>query len=286
MDINSQLNRLAKFLLSNSLKFLDDGRKKAAIDVISSSLNNEFREGKYGWAPSNVVDYQKLYDWNTGGWFSKDAENNIDFDTIDFASVELEVGRFYYSFVLLTQPATILETGVYKGYSTCLIASALKFLQNNGHVYCIDPLIIDHLWENTEIENLITWIPKISQDSLDSIKSKKFDLLVLDSDHSYDTISWELINFEKLLNPGGHILMHDSLYFDGVGAAVNQLYDNNRFEVITLNTPRKSDIPGSRCPGITIVRKISDDGPELKFEKKFKGWFVGDRFGVPYLRKT
>ena len=166
------------------------------------------------------------------------------------------------------------------------MASALRLLNNNGHIYCIDPKKITHLWENTEIEGLITWIPKVSQESLDVLKDKKFDLLVLDSDHRYDTIIWELINFEKLLNKGGHILMHDSIFFDGVGAAVKQLYNNPRFEVITLNTPRKSQLANSRCPGLTIVRKKSEEGPELKFENEFKDWLVGDRTGIPYLRRT
>jgi hypothetical protein len=126
----------------------------------------------------------------------------------------------------------------------------------------------------------------VSQESLDLLKDKKFDLLVLDSDHSYDTVMWELMNFEKLLNVNGHILMHDSIMFDGVGAAVKQLYDNPRFEVITLNTPRKSHLAGSRCPGLTIVKKLSDGEPELKFEDGFKGWFVGDRTAVPYIRRV
>jgi hypothetical protein len=80
--------------------------------------------------------------------------------------------------------------------------------------------------------------------------------------------------------------MHDSIFFDGVGAAVKQLYNNPRFEVITLDTPRKSHLAGSRCPGITIVRKLSDGEPALKFEDNFKEWFVGDSTAVPYLRRV
>lgn len=276
------INTLAKHCINFALKFMDDEKKLAVMSLISSTLNKQMQDGKYGSMPLSILNYESLYRWDTGGWYNPAVVDN----QLDYASVELEVGRFFYAFVLLTQPKTILETGVYIGYSTCSMANALRLLNNEGHIYSIDPLRTNHLWENTELESLITWIPRLSQESPDLLKDKKFDLLVLDSDHSYDTVMWELMNYEKLLNVNGHILMHDSIMFDGVGAAVKQLYNNPRFEVITLNTPRKSHLAGSRCPGVTIARKKSDEGPELKFENEFKGWFVGDRTGIPYLRRT
>lgn len=272
---------LAKHCINFALKFMDDEKKLAVMSLISSTLNKQMQDGKYGSMPSSILNYESLYRWDTGGWYNPNARNKLD-----FASVELEVGRFFYAFVLLTQPKTILETGVYKGYSTCNMASALKLLDNEGHIYCIDPKRILHIWEGTELKGMISWIPKLSQESLDILKDKKFDLLVLDSDHHYDTAMWELINFEKMLNVGGYILMHDSIFFDGVGAAVKQLYNNPRFEVVTLNTPRKSQLADSRCPGMTIVRKKSDEGPDLKFESEFKGWLVGDRTAIPYLHRS
>jgi predicted O-methyltransferase YrrM len=276
------INTLAKHCINFALKFMDDEKKLAVMSLISSTLNKQMQDGKYGSMPLSILNYESLYRWDTGGWHNPAVVDN----QLDYASVELEVGRFFYAFVLLTQPRNILETGVYRGYSTCNMASALKLLNNEGHIYCIDPMQTPHIWENTELESLISWIPKLSQESLDILKDKKFDLLVLDSDHHYDTAVWELINFERMLNTGGHILMHDSIFFDGVGAAVKQLYDNPRFEVITLNTPRKSHLADTRCPGMTIVRKKSAEGPELKFENEFKGWFVGERTAIPYLRRS
>ncbi len=275
------INRMAKHCLNFALRFMSDEKKLALMNQISSTVESNFSAEAYGDMPSSLLKYESLYNWDTGGWHNPEADSQLD-----YASVELEVGRFFYAFVLLTQPRTILETGVYKGYSTCSMASALRLLKNEGHIYCIDPMRTSHLWEGTQLDSLITWIPKLSQESIDLLKDKKFDLLVLDSDHSYDTAMWELINFEKMLNSGGHILMHDSIFFDGVGAAVKQLYNNPRFEVITLNTPRKSHLANSRCPGMTIVRKKSDEGPELMFENEFKGWFVGDRTAIPYLRRS
>jgi hypothetical protein len=84
---------------------------------------------------------------------------------------------------------------------------------------------------------------------------------------------WEVMNFEKLLKTGGYILMHDSIYFEGVKAVVKQLTRNPRFEVVTLNTPRTHGT-NQPCPGISVVKKIRDGEPALIFENCYKGWEV------------
>jgi hypothetical protein len=108
-------------------------------------------------------------------------------------------------------------------------------------------------------------------------------MLVIDSEHDYKTVMQELIIFEKQLNIVVVIFMHDALYFDGVGAAIKQLYMNPRFEVITLDSPRNHGKPNARCPGITLVKKISDGEPELNYEQAFHEWRVGDVTSTPYL---
>ena len=93
----------------------------------------------------------------------------------------------------------------------------------------------------------------------------------------------ELMLYEPLLEVGGAILLHDSLFFDGVGAAVRQLLANPRFQGVTLDTPRRA-LPNQRCPGVTIVRKVRDGGPDLVMEQRYLGWEVGDSFAPAYLR--
>lgn len=66
-------------------------------------------------------------------------------------------------------------------------------------------------------------------------------MLVLDSNHDYETVSSEIELYEPKLVEGGLILMHDSLFFDGVGTAVKELVKTGRFEHITLDTPRNHD---------------------------------------------
>ncbi|MGH2414328.1 MAG: O-methyltransferase, partial [Microcystaceae cyanobacterium] len=134
------------------------------------------KRGSYGKLPVRLLNYEKLYDKRTGGWY------DINLKGITYGSVELEVGRFYYAFVQMTQPKLVLETGVFNGYSTSCVAAALKDLNNGGHIFGIDPSHMPHIWENTDVKSFITWIPTLSQDAIPFIEGKKFDLLVLDSD--------------------------------------------------------------------------------------------------------
>ena len=58
--------------------------------------------------------------------------------------------------------------------------------------------------------------------------------------------------------------MHDRLFFDGVGRTAKHLYDNPRFEAITIETPRTSCVSSIGDPvpmGCTIARKIRRGAP-------------------------
>ncbi|MBF0100883.1 MAG: class I SAM-dependent methyltransferase [Desulfobacterales bacterium] len=241
--------------------------------------------------PLKLQLYETLYDKKTGGWHTPPAIVDISnfnkecYPSLCFDSVECEVGRFYYAFVSLVRPHYILETGVARGYSTSCIACALSELQNQGHVYAIDPGIYPHLWDNTYLSTYITWIPKKSQDALNEVSVRNYDILVIDSMHDYETCAWEVIQFEKFLKPGGYMLMHDSLYYDGVGAVVKQLSQNSRFEVVTLKTPRTHGIEHCRCPGLSVIYKIRDGEPELTFNSQYQDWFVGDALSTPFLHQ-
>jgi predicted O-methyltransferase YrrM len=238
----------------------------------------------HGELPTQVRRYQMTYDRFTGGYIQgKRGE-------VDYGSIELEVGELYRAMVWLLKPQRVLETGTYNGYSTCCIAAALRDIGPDTSVITVDPDPKPHLWERTELEKHIRWLEMYSQDAAAQLKAHSFDMLVLDSDHHYDTIIFELMTFEPLLAIGGTILLHDSLFFDGVGAAVAQLRDNPRFECVTLDTPRTHGLPAMRRPGVTIVRKIANGEPALKFEPEHAGKFVGKTEttgadGWPLLRK-
>jgi predicted O-methyltransferase YrrM len=218
-----------------------------------------------------IDDFESLYDYSTGGWMFPSAEV-FNFGLINnykqtfskqyglyYGPVELEVAHFYYWIVQFVKPKVVLETGTNLGYSTSMIASAMWNYCRDGSITTIDLQNLFHLWENQPFASLIRYVQGNSL-QVDIEETITFDLLVLDSDHSYDTLMGEVLRFEPKLKVGGFMLLHDSMYFDGVGLVVEQLHENPRFDVITLPTPRNhGDLTSSRCPGMSLVRKLSDD---------------------------
>jgi cephalosporin hydroxylase len=238
----------------------------------------EFRSTNHATMHRAILEYEKTYERSLGAW----REDGF----MSCASVELEVGRLWHSLVLLLQPYTVLETGTFWGYSTACLASALTTLGGHRRLITIDPNPQPRqIWAGTNLESVISVRKQMSQEAHpEFVQSRtRFDMLVLDSDHSYDTIMSELVLYEPLLKVGGSILLHDSLYFDGVGAAVRQLLSNPRFQGVTFDSPRQA-IPGSRCPGVTLVRKEREGSPELFIDSRYLGWCVGDAMAKPFLR--
>jgi len=208
--------------------------------------------------PDRVLEIIQSYDPSTGCYRNPDG-------TLDPCHTEIETLETWSGLLGCIKPRTVVETGVYFGLSTCYIAAALRDSGIPGaKVYSIDPWQLDHYWEGSDLAPFIEYLPVTSQEAAPRIADLEIDMLFIDSIHTYDQSSWELMTFEPQVREGGYIVMHDSLFFDGVGRTAKHLYDNPRFEVITIETPRKQSVPTVDAPvpmGCTIARKIRHGRP-------------------------
>jgi hypothetical protein len=151
------------------------------------------------------------------------------------------------------------------------LAAALEKL-GGGELITIDPWEIPHYWEGSKLAEYIQWIPKRSDDAFEEVRSKTFDLICIDSEHTYRTCMREVILFEPLLKTGGYLVFHDSVLHDGVGAVVEQIRGTHRFEVVTMDTPRKfNSMEGVSC-GTTIARKIAEGHGDLPYSAEKALW--------------
>jgi predicted O-methyltransferase YrrM len=181
----------------------------------------------------------------------------------DNCSTEQPVCHMWYWLLRMTGARQVLETGTFRGYSTCFLAAAVRD-NGGGRVTTVDPWVLPHLWDDSELAQFITWLPLTSAQAAESIRTQTFDVLVIDSEHTYRTVATELRLFEPLLREGGLILLHDSLFHDGVGLAIRDLYETGRFEHITLDTPRALQTPNIPAPvsmGCTVMRKQRPGNP-------------------------
>lgn len=181
---------------------------------------------------------------------------------MDNCHTEAEVLALWYNLARCIRARVIVETGVYHGLSTCILAAAVAEVPG-GRIYGVDPWDLPHVWAETELEPFITWIKKTTQNAIPDLP-ETIDILVIDSIHTYAQSAWEIQALEPRIREGGYILMHDSLYHDGVGRTVQHLVDSPRFEVMTIETPRAVRVPtidGPVSMGMTMARKVRNGAP-------------------------
>ncbi len=225
-------------------------------------------------AEEKLCEFEKLYDRHTGGWFipgwltepfdNEQIENwqSIYKNTPNYAPVEMEVGRFYRALVSLVRPRRVLETGTNNGYSAFCIGKALREIDEKAKLFTLDLYEMEHIFKGTEVEPLIKFLAANSleidlAEFADESGVIFFDMLVLDSDHRYKTIIGEINRYAPFLTNGGVMILHDSMFFDGIAKVVEQLMERKEFELVNLPTPRDCG-RGIRPPGITIARKVAD----------------------------
>src|SRR5689334_18422662 len=259
-------------MLLRNFKADKAGSEKATKKPISNPINNP--ASLPARLPILVKLFAEAYDASTGGYLVPHNRPMTRFNEADvigwrkkyasepqYDSVELEVASFLYSLLRMTRGKRVLETGCSRGFSTSFLATAATD-NGDGGVISIDSDDLFHLWEGSEVELAITFFNANSLDVVDQVREllngEMFDLLFLDSLHTYAHLMVEIMLYERLLKPGGMIVLHDTIFYDCLAPVVMQLSDCARFEVITLPSPRKH-AHVTRCPGVTIATKISDD---------------------------
>jgi predicted O-methyltransferase YrrM len=81
----------------------------------------------------------------------------------------------------------------------------------------------------------------------------KFDLIVLDADHSYISVKLETVLYFPFLKIGGILFLHDSVYASGqVDRVVRELKKDSRMEFI------KEYISAHHPLGIALFRKVKE----------------------------
>ena len=151
--------------------------------------------------------------------------------------------------------STIVEIGSYKGKSTVALGLAAK--QNGSRVYCIDPHenfkgIAGGVFGPADLKDKLAAINKfdlgdiifpvcLSSVEVAKIWQKPIDLLWIDGDHSYETVSSDFLYFSRFVNQDGIIIFHDS-QMDGVAKVIAQIDMNHYMEKAIIDS-------------ITIIKK-------------------------------
>lgn len=130
--------------------------------------------------------------------------------TVHDGTITREAGLLLYGLIRERKPSTVLETGVYNGFSTAIILSALN-KNKKGELYSTD--IKDGVGRFVKNMDTHRWhkcigSPKnILKKTLKKIH--RLDMFVHDSDHSYENMTYEFNQAYKKMKGRGIIMSDD-----------------------------------------------------------------------------
>lgn len=127
-------------------------------------------------------------------------------------AIELEVGEFLNALVRMTKPAIVVETGTHKGFSTLMVAQALK-ANGKGHLYTFDLTDFGVMKECEQfgVGSIVSFAKGDSAAGISKLspRVKNIDFLWLDADHSTEAVIKELNAALPMLKKGTLVAFHD-----------------------------------------------------------------------------
>lgn len=146
----------------------------------------------------------------------KEAEFSSDtkgYSAFNDAGIEIETGEFLYALTRLLKPQAVLETGTHQGIGASYMGQALK---DNGFgklttVEFLQPHY-DVAVERMKKLELTDFVECVKADAASLYPPAEgavpiYDLILLDTEPQ--TRFMELIEFERVLLPGGFVFIHD-----------------------------------------------------------------------------
>lgn len=168
---------------------------------------------------------------------------------------------FLKQFCLDINARHILELGVRAGHSTCAFLSAIK--SKKGKLVSID---ID---DCSDVFNSPDWEFHRMND-LDFDTNAQFDIIFIDTSHTYDQTLAELRKFAPNLKKNGAILLHDTISYPPVSQAIQAYLKEN---------PNKYECANHRgFSGIGILRlkeQLCGHRKQPKENKRYASAVIG-----------
>lgn len=111
--------------------------------------------------------------------------------------------------ILRRRRPVVLEVGVQDGIHTRMLLSACR--AQEGTLICVDPAIPWRVRTMLRLSPRSAWMPTTSLDALVRLvdQRREVDIVLLDGDHNYYTVSNELPLVNRMLSPGGVVFIHD-----------------------------------------------------------------------------
>ena len=168
-----------------------------------------------------------------------------------------------YSLVRGLRPQRCLEIGTHFGGSTTIICAALDDI-GAGRLMCVDPnpLVPPAVW--ARVAHRATLLRGFSPDALIEAYTQAggaFDFAFIDGDHTHPGVVRDVEGVIEVVAPGGHLLFHDSHYWQ-VSDAIDEclrrwpdrLIDAGTLSALSTEPLTAPDGTVSRWGGFRLLR--------------------------------
>lgn len=163
-------------------------------------------------------------------------------------AAEASTSEFLGALVKMIGAQSVLELGTWKGSTTLVLSEAVGV---TGMVWTVD--IKDNTNGRFDRYDHRNRIHHSIEDSR-HISIFLVDFVFLDTQHSELHIMEEVMNFWKMLKPGGIIAFHDVFSFAGVKTAVSELEKKGLIKSFTL--PTQPNLATGAINGLALAMKI------------------------------
>lgn len=174
-------------------------------------------------------------------------------EIISFPDLEHQIGSIGFvekmiigELLIIAQPKLVIETGVFRGFTTKFVR---EFLKNNGlsgcHIAAFDmPDVIEELQRNSYFASeknikLVGGALPASLKKYLQMTGQMVDFAIVDADHSYRGVTGDLKALAAHMRPGGYIFAHDYRTGDPeyreLIAAVDHFAITQGFAMLPLN---------------------------------------------------
>ena len=173
---------------------------------------------------------------------------------------ENNIGKTLYDIVIELKPKTIIEIGVLEGYSTIVMAQALKDLDNGGKVYAHD-LFDEYEYRNYSMLDAWDNVNRYGVQDYVQLKQKSFGRW-LNSMESFDLMHIDISNngdiIERLYNKicsNKDIKTGPILFEGGIKERdkVKWMVKYDKREIYPLKDELSYEIVDSRFPGLSVL---------------------------------
>lgn len=183
---------------------------------------------------------------NNRSWFSADGvgmyikEGNLELQQVPEEYIDylwfLKEGKFksYLNIGVGNGGSFLTETYIQENLNISVAVDNSSYSNNNQKLSIHNKIN----WMNNNLKTKVEFHDSDSSTWLINNKDRKFDVIFIDGDHSYEGVKRDYINSLPLLNEGGYIILHDisSKACPGVVSIWREIKNDNCIEFIKSDT--------------------------------------------------